>query len=48
MAYGKYLTKSTQADELLRDKGFKIGSSPKYDGYERVLDSIIKTQNAVK
>ena len=48
MAYGKYLTKSTQADKLLRDKGFKIGSNPKYDGYQRGLASMMKTQNAVK
>ena len=43
MAYGKSkdLTKRTQPDKVLRDKGFKIASDPKYGGYQRGLASII-------
>ena len=43
MAYGKSkdLAKRTQSDNVLRDKVFKIGSDPKYDGYERVLASMV-------
>ena len=35
MPYGKAkdLVKRTQSDKFLRDKAFKIASSPKYDGY---------------
>ena len=35
MAYGDFkdLTKRTIADKVLRDKGFKIVSDQKYDGY---------------
>ena len=37
MAYGDFkdLARRTTADELLRDKAFKIASDPKYDGYQR-------------
>ena len=43
MAYGKSkdLVKRTQSDKVLRDKAFKIGSDPKYDGYQRGLASIV-------
>ena len=43
MAYGKSkdLTKRTQSDKVLRDKAFKIGSDPKYDGYQRGLDLMV-------
>ena len=41
MAYGKSkdFTKRTQSDKVLRDKALKIASDPKYDGYQRGLDS---------
>ena len=43
MVYGKSkdLGKRTQSDKVLRHKAFKIGSDPKYDGYERALDSLV-------
>ena len=43
MAYGKSkdLVKRTQSDKVLKDKGFKIVSDPKYDGYERGLASMV-------
>ena len=39
MAYGesKDLVERTQWDKVLRDKAFKIGSNPNYDGYQRGL-----------
>ena len=39
MVYGKSedLAKRTQSDKVLRDKAFKIGSDPKYYGYQRGL-----------
>ena len=42
LAYGKSkdLVKKTQSDNVLRDKGFKIASDPKYDGYQRGLASM--------
>ena len=42
MAYGKSkdLVKRTQSDNVLTDKAFKIGSDPKYDGYQRGLNSM--------
>ena len=45
MAYGtsKDLTKKAQLDNVLRDKAFKIASSPKYGGYLRGLYSMIYT-----
>ena len=35
MAYvkSKDLTRRTESDKVLREKGFKIASDPKYDGY---------------
>ena len=43
MAYGttKGLVKRTQSDKVLKDKGFKIVSDPKYDGYQRGLASMV-------
>ena len=43
MAYGenKDLTKRTQSDKVLRDKGFKIASNPKYDAYQSGLASVV-------
>ena len=42
IAYGKYkgLTKRTESEKILKDKAFKIASNPKYNGYERGLDSM--------
>ena len=37
----KNLTKRTESDKVLRDKSFEIVSSPKYDGYERGLASMV-------
>ena len=43
MAYGKSkdLIKRTQSDNVLKNKGFKIASNPKYDGYQRGLASMV-------
>ena len=43
MAHGKCnsLTKSTDSDNVLRDKPFKIASNPKYNRYERGLASMV-------
>ena len=43
MAYSKSkdLAKRTQSDKVLRDKSFKIGSDPKYGGYQRRLASMV-------
>ena len=43
MAYGDFkdLNKRTDADMVLYDKTFNIAKDPKYDGYERVLASMI-------
>ena len=43
MAYGKSkdLVKTTQSDQVLKDKAFKIVSNPKYDGYQRGLASMV-------
>ena len=43
MAFGKWkdLTKRTQSDNVLRDKGFKIASDPKHDGFPKGLDSMV-------
>ena len=45
MAYGesKDLTKRTQADQVLRDKAFKIASDAKYDGYQRGLALMVSS-----
>ena len=43
MPYGKYkeLTKRVESDKILRDKASKIASSPKYNGYEQGLASMV-------
>ena len=43
MDYGKSndLAKRTQPNEFLRGKAFKIASDPKYDGYQRLLASMV-------
>ena len=43
MDYGDFenLAKRTAADEVLRDKAFKIASDQKYDGYPRGLASMV-------
>ena len=40
--YGKSkdLLKRAQLDKVLRDKGLKIASDPKYDGYQRGLSKL--------
>ena len=37
----KDLIKRTVADKMLGDKAFNIGKDPKYDGYQRVLASMV-------
>ena len=43
MAFGKSkdLVKRTQSDKVLKGKGFKIASNPKYNGYQRGLASMV-------
>ena len=43
MAYGKtkHLVKRTRSDKVLKDKAFKTASTPKYDGYQRRLASMV-------
>ena len=43
MAYGDFkdLNRRTAADKVLRDKAFNISKNPKYDGYQRVLASMV-------
>ena len=43
MAYGKSKdwVKRTQSDKALKDKAFKIVSNPNYDGYQKVLASMV-------
>ena len=43
MAYGgfKDLKRRTAAENFLRDKAFNIAKNPKYDGYHRVLASMV-------
>ena len=43
MAYGKSKdwVKRTQSDKPLKDKAFKIVSNPNYDGYQKVLASMV-------
>ena len=45
MAYGgfKDLARRTASDKVLRDKAFNIAKSPKYDGYQRDLTSMVYT-----
>ena len=37
----KDLVKRTQSDKILRDKAFNIAKTPKYDGYQRGLASMV-------
>ena len=37
----KDLTKRTTVDKILRNKAFNIAKYPKYDGYQRVLASMV-------
>ena len=37
----KDLLKRTQSDKILKDKAFNIAKSPKYDGYQRGLTSMV-------
>ena len=37
----KDLTKRTVADKILRDKAFNIAKDQKYDGYQKVLASMV-------
>ena len=43
MAYGDFkdLTRRTASDKILRDKAFNIAKSPKCDGYQRGLASMV-------
>ena len=43
MAYGDFkdVKKRTAADKVLRDKAFNIAKSPKYDGYQRGLATMV-------
>ena len=43
MSYNKFkdLVKRTQSDIVLKNKAFKIGNNPKYNGYERGLVSMV-------
>ena len=43
MAYGDFkdLKRITASDKTLRDKAFNIAKSPKYDGYQRGLASMV-------
>ena len=43
MAYGDFkdLNRRATADKVLRDKAFNIAKSPKYDGYQRGLGSMV-------
>ena len=43
MAYGDFkdLNRRTAADKVLRDKALSIDKNPKYDGYQRGLDSMV-------
>ena len=45
MACGDFkdLTRRTVSDKILRDKAFNIAKNPKYDGYQRGLDSMVYT-----
>ena len=43
MAYGDFedLARRTASDKILCNKAFNISKNPKYDGYQRVLASMI-------
>ena len=42
MAYGDFkdLARRTASDKILRDESFNIAKNPKYDGYQRGLESM--------
>ena len=44
LAYGGFidLTWITAPDKILRDEVFNIAKTPKYDGYQRCLASMVK------
>ena len=37
-----YLTRRTAVSKRLSDKAFNVAKNPKYDGYQRVLASMVK------
>ena len=43
MTYGDFkdLTRKTTSDKALGDKEFHVAESPKYDGYQRGLPSVV-------
>ena len=43
MAYGDFkdLTRRTASNKILRDKAFNIPKSPKYDGFQKSLASMV-------
>ena len=43
MAYGDFkgLNRRTAADKVLHDKAFNVAKTPKYDGYQRGLASMV-------
>ena len=43
MDYGDFkdLAKRTASDKVLRDTEFNIGKNPQYDGYQRVIASMV-------
>ena len=43
MAYGDFkdLYRKTLADKVLSDKAFNLAKDPKYDGYKRLLASLV-------
>ena len=43
MTYGDFkdLARRTASDKVLKDKAFNIAKSPRYDGYQRGLTSIV-------
>ena len=45
MGYGDFkdLTRGTAFDKILLDKAFNTARTPKYDGYQRVLASMVYT-----
>ena len=50
MAYGDFKdsTKSTASDKVLHEKVFNIAKNPKYDGYQRGLDSMVYIDFLIK
>ena len=37
----KDLSRTTASDKVLRDKAFNVAENPKYNGYKRVLVSMV-------